>query len=58
MTERPTKITFAEMRDSGVRGLLIYYTDCHDCDQRRLRPTSCGLIEPRGLFAGSVYLTR
>ena len=24
---RPTKITFAEMRDMGVRGLLIYCAD-------------------------------
>ena len=27
MTERPQKITFAEMRDMGVRGLLIYCAD-------------------------------
>jgi hypothetical protein len=25
---RPIKITFAEMRDMGVRGLLIYCSDC------------------------------
>jgi hypothetical protein len=25
--DRPTKITFAEMRDMGVRGLLIYCAD-------------------------------
>jgi hypothetical protein len=25
--ERPQKITFGEMRSSGVRGLLIYYSD-------------------------------
>jgi hypothetical protein len=24
---RPTKITFAEMRDMGVRGILIYCSD-------------------------------
>jgi hypothetical protein len=24
MTERPTKITFAEMRDMSVSGLLVY----------------------------------
>ena len=29
MTERPTKITFAEMRDMGVRGLLVYCADYH-----------------------------
>src|SRR6516165_10147291 len=27
MTERPQKITFAEMRESGIRGLLIYCAD-------------------------------
>jgi hypothetical protein len=27
MVERPVKITFAEMRDSSVRGILIYCTD-------------------------------
>ena len=27
MIERPQKITFAEMRDMGVRGLLIYCAD-------------------------------
>jgi hypothetical protein len=27
MTDRPTKITFAEMRDMGVRGVLV---DCAD----------------------------
>jgi hypothetical protein len=26
---RPQKITFGEMRSSGVRGLLIYCADCH-----------------------------
>jgi hypothetical protein len=25
--ERPQKITFAEMRSSGVRGLLVYCSD-------------------------------
>ena len=27
MLDRPTKITFAEMREMGVRGLLIYCAD-------------------------------
>ena len=27
MTERQTKITFGEMREMGVRGLLIYCAD-------------------------------
>jgi hypothetical protein len=39
MSERPQTITFGDMRESGVRGLLIYCTDYHcshsDADQRR-----------------------
>jgi hypothetical protein len=31
--DRPQKITFAEMRASGVRGLLIYCSDYH-CSHR------------------------
>ena len=27
MTDRPQKITLGEMRDSGVRGLLVYCAD-------------------------------
>jgi hypothetical protein len=27
MSDRPQKITFAEMREGGVRGLLIYCAD-------------------------------
>jgi hypothetical protein len=27
MPDRPTKITFADMRDMGARGLLIYCSD-------------------------------
>ena len=27
MTDRPQKITFAEMRDMGVHGLLVYCAD-------------------------------
>jgi hypothetical protein len=27
MPDRPQKITFAEMRESGVRGLLVYCSD-------------------------------
>ena len=32
MLDRPQKITFAEMRESGVRGLLVYCTD-YRCSQ-------------------------
>jgi hypothetical protein len=28
MTDRPQKITLAEMRSSGVRGVLVYCADC------------------------------
>jgi hypothetical protein len=28
MPDRPTKITIAEMRDMGVRGILVYCADC------------------------------
>jgi hypothetical protein len=27
MTDRPVKITFAQMRNSGVRGILVYRSD-------------------------------
>jgi len=27
MADRPQKISFAEMRESGVRGLLVYCAD-------------------------------
>jgi hypothetical protein len=30
MSDRPQKITFAQMRDSGVRGVLVYCSD-HKC---------------------------
>ena len=51
--ERPQKITFAEMRSSGVRGLLIYCADyrCSHCvaasgdrwpDDARFVCTACG----------------
>jgi hypothetical protein len=29
MPDRPQKITFADMRDMGVRGVLIYCADYH-----------------------------
>jgi hypothetical protein len=31
MTDRPQEITFAEMRESGVRGLLVYCADYYRC---------------------------
>ena len=41
MTERPQKITFAEMRETGVRGLLIYYAD-YRCSGSAATAVSCG----------------
>ena len=32
MPDRPTKITFGEMRDMGVRGVFVYCAD-HRCSQ-------------------------
>jgi hypothetical protein len=32
LIERPTKITFGEMRDMGVRGVLVYCAD-YRCSQ-------------------------
>jgi hypothetical protein len=29
MPDRPTKITFGEMREIGVRGILVYCADYH-----------------------------
>jgi hypothetical protein len=29
MIRRPQKITFADMRDMGVRGILVYCADYH-----------------------------
>jgi hypothetical protein len=54
MGSRPQKITFGEMRDMGVRGLLIYCADYHcshsiaisgDCRPNELRLSD---IEPHG----------
>jgi len=42
MSDRPTKISFGEMRDSGVRGTLVYCADRHDCDQRGPKPRARG----------------
>ena len=44
MTDRPQKITFAEMRDMGVRGILVYCADCHDCHQRDRSPRALLLM--------------
>jgi hypothetical protein len=48
--ERPQKITFGEMRESGVRGLLIYCADYHlqplDSDQRRSTTSGYPTLSP------------
>jgi hypothetical protein len=36
MADRPQKITFGEMRESGSRGVLIYCAD-YRCRQRPFR---------------------
>ena len=44
MPDRPQKITFADMRDMGVRGLLIYCSDykCrHPASQMTLLRQQC-----------------
>jgi len=35
MTERPAKITFAQTRNSGVRGILVY------CCDYKVQPFAC-----------------
>jgi hypothetical protein len=40
MTNRPPKITFGEMRESGVRGVLIYCADYH-CIRAAFSFNSC-----------------
>jgi hypothetical protein len=57
MTDRPQKITFAEMRDMGVRGLLIYCPTTAAATQSRsveiVGPMISGCpISRRGLCAG------
>jgi hypothetical protein len=37
MTDRPTKISFGEMRDMGVRGILVY------CADHQLQPLSLAI---------------
>jgi len=43
MPDRPQNITFVELRESGVRGLLVYCVDCR-CSSDDLRLPD---IEPR-----------
>jgi hypothetical protein len=40
---REQKITFAEMRDMGVRSVLIYCADCHSGSQCRSMGSGCRL---------------
>ena len=40
MTERPQKITFADMRDSGVHGVVVY------CSDYRCAPRAATLAAP------------
>jgi hypothetical protein len=58
MVERPVKITFAEMRDSGVRGILVYCTDYRRSHSTALMadhwPGNVRLSDIEPLFACSV----
>jgi hypothetical protein len=47
MTERPQKITFAEMRDMGVRALLVYCADYHISGDGSPDDLRLSDIEPR-----------
>jgi hypothetical protein len=46
MVERPVKITFAEMRDSGVRGILVYCSDYRCSHSIALMADRLSDIEP------------
>ena len=50
----PQKITFAEMRESGLRGLLVYCAD-YRCSHSVAFGGEAAASLSRGLFAGSVY---
>jgi len=50
MSKRPEKITFGEMRSTGVRGLLIYCFDYHCSHSTTF---GCPILK-RNLFAGLV----
>jgi hypothetical protein len=39
---RPQKITFGDLREMGVRGVLIYRADYHCSRSPTAGPTSCG----------------
>jgi hypothetical protein len=44
MAERPQKITFAEMRDMGVRWVLIYRADYRCSPRSRSAPIAGPMI--------------
>jgi hypothetical protein len=46
MPDRPQKITFAEMRDMGVRGMVIYWLRTHQ--------TNIDRYESRVILSGSL----
>jgi hypothetical protein len=47
-TDHPQKITFGEMRESGVRDVLVYCRDHHCRDQRRLLAGPPSPVRHRG----------
>ena len=54
MPTRPQKITFAEMRTAGVRGILVYCSDYHCSHSTRLSadrwPDQVRLSDIEGAF--------
>ena len=57
MSDRPQKITFAEMREMGVRGLLIYCAD-YRCAPRAATLAATFLALGRGLVSVSGWVLR
>jgi hypothetical protein len=57
MTERPQKITFAEMRDMGVRGLLVYCADYRCSHSIAISGDGC-YVTPRKGRSQSAACTR
>ena len=52
MTERPQKITFGEMRDMGVLGLLIYCADYRCSHSVAVSAQELTLVAHIGVAAG------
>jgi hypothetical protein len=57
MPDRPQKMTFAEMRDMGVRGLLIYCAD-YRCAPREATLAATFFALGRGFVSVSGWVLR